>query len=61
METVTLEGRNLSLNCLFGGRNNRELITELSMGSPERHRIERNTGEMDNLYHGRSGCGWECG
>ena len=52
----TLRVRKLSLNCLFGGRNNnefdllsssRELITELSMGSPERQRIERNTGEKE--------------
>ena len=31
------------------------------MGSRERHRTERDTGEKDDDYHGRSGCGWACG
>ena len=39
----------------------RELIAELSMGSPVRQIVERNRGEKNNDYHGRSECGWACG
>ena len=41
--------------------SSRELITELSLGFRDRQRIERNRGDKDNDYHGRSGCGWACG